>query len=101
MGTIIALVVRRPASANNLANALAMVMMFLAGIYFPVELMPAFLRTLSRGLPLTHMADAMRYVTGVMDMSAGRFWGTTLAFLALAAVLFPVLARYVVRPLRS
>jgi len=101
LGTIIALVVRRPSSAGNLANVLAMVMMFLAGIYFPVELMPAFLRILSKGLPLTHMADAMRYATGVMEMSGGQFWTTALAFLGTACVLFPILARYVVRPARQ
>jgi len=101
IGTIIALLVRKPASAGNLANVLAMVMLFLAGIYFPVELMPSFLRAVSKGLPLTHMADAMRYVTGVTEMAPARFWATTLALLGIAAVLFPLLARYLVRPLRT
>ncbi len=101
IGTIIALVVRRPSSASNVANALAMVMLFLAGIYFPVEFMPAFLRAIGKGLPLTHMANAMRYVTGVMDMAESEFWAITFSFLGIAVVLFPVLARYVVRPLRQ
>ena len=100
MGTVIALLVRRPSSASSLANVLAMVMMFFAGIYFPVEFMPAFLRTVSKGLPLTHMANAMRYVTGVIEMSDGEFWAITFSMLGVAVVLFPVLARYVVRPLR-
>jgi ABC-2 type transport system permease protein len=100
IGTLIALVVRRPSSASSLANALAMTMMFLAGIYFPIEFMPPFLRTISALLPLTHMANVMRYVTGVMDMSDARFWITSAVFLGLALVLFPVTARYVVRPLR-
>jgi len=42
------------------------------------------------------MADAMRYVTGVADMSLVRFWAITLSLLGLAAVLLPFLARYVV-----
>jgi len=100
LGAVIALLVRRPASAGNLANVLAMVMLFLSGIYFPVELMPSFLRTLSKGLPLTHMAVAMRYVTGVTEMSPARFWATCLSLLGIAAVLFPLLARYIVRPER-
>lgn len=100
MGTIIALLVRRPSSASNLANVLAMVMMFFAGIYFPIEFMPAFLRAVSKGLPLTHMANAMRYVTGVIEMSNLEFWAITLSLLGFALVLFPVLAHYVVRPLR-
>jgi len=100
LGTCIALLVRRPSSASNIANALAMVMMFLAGIYFPAEFMPRFLQVLGQWLPLTHMANAMRYVTGVLDMSAARFWTTSAAFLGIAVVLFPILGRYVVRPLR-
>ncbi len=100
-GTIIALVVRRPSSASNLANAIAMVMLFLAGIYFPIEFMPAFLRAISRGLPLTHMANAMRYATGVMDMAEIEFWAITFSFLGIAILLFPVLARYAVRPSRQ
>jgi ABC-2 type transport system permease protein len=100
IGTIIALVVRRPSSASNIANALAMLMMFLAGIYFPVEFMPGFLRAISKAMPLTHMANAMRYVMGVMDMAEVEFWAIALSFLALACGLFPLLARYAVRPLR-
>jgi len=100
LGTVIALLVRRPSSASNLANVLAMLMMFLAGIYFPIEFMPPFLRTLSSWMPLTHMANVMRYVTGVIDMSQGRFWITSAVFLGLALVLFPMMGRYAVRPLR-
>ncbi|HHK67073.1 MAG TPA: ABC transporter permease [Candidatus Acetothermia bacterium] len=101
LGTIIALLVRRPASASNLANVLAMIMLFLSGIYFPIEVMPPFLRALSQGLPLTHMADAMRYVTGVTEMEPVRFWAITLSLLGIGIVLFPILSRYVVRPSRS
>jgi len=100
MGTVIALLVRRPSSASSLANVLAMVMMFFAGIYFPVEFMPAFLRSVSKALPLTHMANAMRYITGVIEMSEWEFWAITFSLLGVAIVLFPVMARYVVRPLR-
>jgi ABC-2 type transport system permease protein len=100
MGTLIALIVRRPSSASSLANVIAMVMMFFAGIYFPIEFMPRFLRAVSQALPLTHMANAMRYVTGVLDMSELEFWAITGSMLGIALVLFPILARYVVRPLR-
>ncbi|MEA3356623.1 MAG: ABC transporter permease, partial [Candidatus Bipolaricaulota bacterium] len=97
LGTIIALLVKRPSSASNIANVLAMVMMFLSGIYFPIEFMPAFLRAVSKALPLTYMAEALRFTTGVVEMSLSRFWGITAALLALALVLLPLLARYVVR----
>jgi ABC-2 type transport system permease protein len=99
-GTLIVLVVRRSASAGNLANILSMAMMFLSGIYFPIELMPSFLRAVSRALPLTYMAEGMRYTTGVAEISGLRFWVVTAVFLGMAAVLLPILARYVVAPER-
>lgn len=96
-GTAIALLVRRPSSASNIANILSMVMMFLAGIYFPIEIMPSYMRVISKGLPLTYMANAMRFATGVTDMSLVRFWSITAGLVACGLILFPFLARYVVR----
>jgi ABC-2 type transport system permease protein len=97
LGTVLSLLVKQPSSAGNLANVLSMLMMFLSGIYFPIEIMPPFLRALSAALPLRHMADVMRYTTGVMDMSALRFWMICGIFLGAGLVLLPVLSRYVVR----
>jgi len=73
-----------------------MVMLFLSGIYFPIEFMPGFLRAISRALPLTYMAEAMRFATGVTDMSILRFWAIALSLVGIAIVLLPFLARYVV-----
>jgi len=95
-GTLITLVVRRPSSASNLSTILSLVMMFLSGVYFPIELLPSVLRAVSRVFPLTYMTEGMRYVTGVADMSGLRFWVVTATFVAMAVALFPLLARYVV-----
>ncbi|MEW5826550.1 MAG: ABC transporter permease [Candidatus Bipolaricaulota bacterium] len=100
MGAVFTLLVRQPSSAGNLANIVSILMMFTSGIYFPVEIMPPFLRGLSRAMPLTYMADAMRYATGVMDMQDSDFWLICGAFLLLGLALLPGLARYIVRPLR-
>ncbi|MCX7750579.1 MAG: ABC transporter permease [Candidatus Bipolaricaulota bacterium] len=97
LGTVIALLVRRPGSASTVANIAAQIMLFLSGVYFPVEIMPAFLRALGRAFPLTYMAEGMRYVTGVADMAPARFALITAALLLGGASLFPVLGRYVVR----
>ncbi|HBR10065.1 TPA: hypothetical protein DD712_02270 [Candidatus Acetothermia bacterium] len=96
LGTAIAVIARKPAAATNIASAAATLMMFLAGIYFPIELMPAALRAVSRAIPLTYIVEGMRYVTGVIYMSEMRFWAITLALVALTIVLLPILARYVV-----
>lgn len=96
LGTVIALAVRRPGSASTVASIVAQIMMFLSGVYFPVELMPSFLRTVSKALPLTYMVEAMRFVTGVADMSVAKFAATTSVLFLLGVALFPVLGRYVV-----
>jgi len=95
-GTAIALLVRRPESASTVANIVAQIMMFLSGVYFPVELMPSFLRAVSTALPLTYMVEAMRFVTGVADMSLARFAAITSVLFLVGIVSFPVLGRYVV-----
>jgi len=46
------------------------------------------------------MANALRYTVGVIEMSEVEFWAISASFLGVAFVLFPVLARYVIRPLR-
>lgn len=97
LGTVIALLVRRPGSATTVANIAAQIMLLLSGIYFPIEIMPSFLRAVSRALPLTYMAEAMRYVTGVADMPPARFALVTGALFAVGVGLFPFLGRYVVR----
>ena len=51
-------------------------MMFLSGVLFPVEAMPAFLQTVSKVLPLTYAVDALRKV---MILGAG-----------IEAVIFPL-----------
>ena len=96
LGTLIALLVRRPSSASTVASIAAQIMLFLSGVYFPIEIMPAFLRNLSRAVPLTYMAEGMRFVTGVADLSLARFALITAGLLVVGLGLFPVLSRYVV-----
>ncbi len=96
LGTVIALLVRRPGSASTVASIVAQIMLFLSGVYFPVEIMPPFLRTLSAAFPLTYMVEGMRYVTGVADMTPTRFALITVGLLVVGLGLFPVLSRYVV-----
>ncbi len=96
MGTLIAVIARKPAAATNIANAAATLMMFLAGIWFPIELMPAALRAVSRVIPLTYIVEGMRYVTGIIHMTEAYFWTITFALIAITILLLPILARYVV-----
>ena len=73
-------------SATAVANAFLFPMMFLSGTFFPVEMMPGFLQTFARLLPLYYVNEALRaamiFVDDAATMQAA---GVTAAF---AAVVF-------------
>lgn len=75
--------------SDTISNLISMPMMFLGGVFFPVENAPAWIRPIIKALPLKYLADAMR---GVMikgeTLSAVRLdlWVLT----AVTAVLFLV-----------
>ena len=49
--------------AANLANLVTLPLMFLTGLYFPLESMPGAFQAVARWLPMTALIDAMRAVT--------------------------------------
>jgi len=60
IGMTLAGVVKDPEAASGLGNAIAFPMMFLSGTYWPVEIMPSFLQSFARVLPLTYFSDGLR-----------------------------------------
>jgi len=73
-------------SASAVANAFLFPMMFLSGTFFPVEMMPAFLQTFAKLLPLYYVNEALRAAMIFVDDAATlRLFGVTTAF---AAVVF-------------
>lgn len=62
LGFTIAGRARSVASAEATANAIALPMLFLAGIFFPVALLPSWVRPIVHLLPLTPLVSAMRKV---------------------------------------
>jgi ABC-2 type transport system permease protein len=59
---VIAAVARTEESGGALTSAVQLPMLFLSGIFFPVGVMPDFLRPVADVLPLTYLADALRQV---------------------------------------
>ncbi|WP_407272756.1 ABC transporter permease [Radiobacillus sp. PE A8.2] len=59
----------------GVANIVSFLMMFLSGVFFPIETMPEWLQPVSHVLPLTYFAqglrDSMVYSTGIISSS---FW---------------------------
>jgi ABC-2 type transport system permease protein len=60
IGFLIAAVARTEEAGNALTSTLQFPMMFLSGIFFPLSIMPDFLKPVINALPLTYLADAMR-----------------------------------------
>ena len=57
---VIARFVKETDSADAAANAITFPMMFLSGSFFPLEMMPDFLREVAKVLPLTYLSDGLR-----------------------------------------
>jgi len=60
IGTIISGLAPEPREAMMLSNLLRFPMMFLGGVFFPVETMPMPLPYVARALPLTYATEALR-----------------------------------------
>ena len=62
IGTIISGLASEPREAMMLSNLLRFPMMFLGGVFFPVESMPMPLPYVARALPLTYATEALRAI---------------------------------------
>jgi len=60
IGMIIGRWVREAQSADAAANAVMFPMMFLSGIFWPIEMMPHFLQVIAHLLPLYYMGEGLR-----------------------------------------
>jgi ABC-2 type transport system permease protein len=60
IGMILTRFVKEAQSAAAAANAISFPMMFLSGSFFPIELMPGFLQTFARTLPLYYLNEGLR-----------------------------------------
>ena len=63
LGYVIASFVRTEEGAIPIVNVIFMPMMFLSGIFFPVEIMPGFMKPIVMAMPLTYLGDALRQIT--------------------------------------
>ncbi|MGZ7209286.1 MAG: ABC transporter permease, partial [Methanobacterium sp.] len=50
------------ASSTMIVNLLMFPMMFLGGVFYPIQQMPWFMQDISKFIPLTYAADAMRKI---------------------------------------
>jgi ABC-2 type transport system permease protein len=68
LGIVITSFTKDQETAQMLMMTLMFPMMFLSGVFFPIQQMPGFMQAISKALPLTYAADALRKV---MVLGAG------------------------------
>ncbi len=62
MGYMLTSFVRTEESGQGIIQLVQFPMMFLSGIFIPVDVMPAFVRPIVSAIPLTYLGDALRQV---------------------------------------
>jgi ABC-2 type transport system permease protein len=60
LGYVIASFARTEEAANGMTSIVQFPLMFLSGIFFPIELMPQWLKGVATFMPLTYLGDALR-----------------------------------------
>jgi len=80
-------------SATLAATAVAMPMMFLAGIFFPIDFIPKWLSVIAQCLPLYYFADALREVM-INGASLAAVWLDIVVLVAFGIVCFLVSVKF-------
>lgn len=62
LGYVVAARVKTVEGATPIVNLISFPMLFLSGVFFPVDMMPDFIRPVVTALPLTYLADGFRQV---------------------------------------
>jgi len=60
IGYVIASFARTEEAANGITSVVQFPLMFLSGIFFPLEVLPPYLKTVATFMPLTYLGDALR-----------------------------------------
>ncbi len=94
LGAFVSVAVREVFEAQTLANFIRFPMMFLGGVFVPVESLPVWLQVVARGLPLTYSVEALRAALAGGSWSAALDVGVLAAF---SVVLFMLAVRTLAR----
>jgi len=62
LGYLISGLAKTQESVDGLSQLINFPMMFLSGLFFPVDMMPTWIRPVIDAMPLTYLADALRQV---------------------------------------
>ncbi len=92
IGMILARFVKEAQSAAAAANAVMFPMMFLSGSFFPIEMMPGFLQTVAKALPLYYVNEGLRASMVVVDNMAALRYSAIIGVFAVAVFILGIMA---------
>lgn len=92
LGFVISSFARNQEAADALANAIVVPMLFLSGVFFPIDAAPQWLRPITQLMPLRYLVDAMRGVM-VEGASLASEWQNLLVLLATGLVCLVIATR--------
>lgn len=87
VGFLVSSIAKTNDTADTIGNIIAMPMMFLSGIFFPVDNAPKWIQPLIKVLPLKYLADALRDVV-IRGKSLAYVQGNMYVLLGVTVVLF-------------
>jgi ABC-2 type transport system permease protein len=93
LGFVVAAFARNQETADSLANAFTFPMLFLGGVFFPVDSAPDWLQPIMRLIPLRYLADGLRNLM-IRDATLPGEWVNVVVMLATAAVGFMLAMRF-------
>ena len=94
IGMILSGFIKDTEAATAIGNAIAFPMMYLSGTFVPLELMPSYLQTVSKVMPLTYFSEGLRAAMLYKDLE-GIY--TSMAILAFLAAVFILIGALVTR----
>ncbi len=97
-GLILVMIFTKSRTADSIATALFVVMLFFSGVYFSLDLLPRVFRYISLFMPVRYVAELIRFVTGVEDISWNYFFSVNAVFLISGIILIQISAKRFLRP---
>jgi ABC-2 type transport system permease protein len=92
IGMILTRFAKEAQSAAAAANAIMFPMMFLSGSFFPIEMMPGFLQTLARTLPLYYVNEGLRASMVIVDHRTALSYSAIIGVFAAVVFILGIIA---------
>lgn len=93
IGFFISGIARNQEVADSVANAVSFPMMFLGGVFFPVDMAPAWLQPVTKIIPLTYFANGLRDIM-VQGNTLLNVWTSAAIMAATAAIALALAVRF-------